>query len=174
MFNKILVAADGSEHSDKAVRLAGDLAAKYDADLTIVHVLGRGEISEDFLRVVEVENLIESGTQKNMASIGLSTDVASATKEAQNYEIAYRVHEQVGERIIGGATDIAKRTGAKKITPVTLDGNPAQSILGAARDGDADLIVVGTRGLGSLKGLLMGSVSQKVSHLSQCTCITVK
>ena len=37
-----------------------------------------------------------------------------------------------------------------------------------------DLIVVGTRGLSDLKGLLMGSVSHKLGQLSKVTCITVK
>ena len=55
-----------------------------------------------------------------------------------------------------------------------LDGDPAKNILETAQDKEADLIVIGTRGLGTLKGLLMGSVSQKVAQLSKCPCITVK
>jgi nucleotide-binding universal stress UspA family protein len=38
----------------------------------------------------------------------------------------------------------------------------------------ANLIVSGARGLSDLKGLLVGSVSHKLSHLSPVTCITVK
>ena len=90
MFNKILVVADGTDHSEKAVKLAGDLAAKYDADLTVVHVLGHGEISKDFLRTAETENL---------APVSLYNDVTLATKGVKSYEISYKVHEQVGEHI---------------------------------------------------------------------------
>lgn len=174
MFKKILVAADGSDHSDKAVRLSCDLAARYDADLTIIHVIGHGEVSEGFIKLAEAENLIEAGPQDNLGSASLYSDVVSATKGTQRYEISYKVHEQISEHIIGGAIDIVKSAGIKKFDTMILDGDPASSILGTAKDMDADLIIIGTRGLGNLKGLLMGSVSQKVTQLSECSCVTVK
>lgn len=57
MFEKIVVAVDGSEPSNRAVRLAGDLAGRYGAELTIVHVRER-----EFSRVgaYEVETPAES------------------------------------------------------------------------------------------------------------------
>ena len=47
-------------------------------------------------------------------------------------------------------------------------------ILAAAEHENADMIVMGSRGMGDLKGLFVGSVSNKVSHLAPCTCVTVK
>ena len=47
-------------------------------------------------------------------------------------------------------------------------------IVDFARDQRADAIVMGSRGLGDVSGLLLGSVSHKVSHLAACTCIMVK
>ena len=53
-------------------------------------------------------------------------------------------------------------------------GDPAAAILEVAKGRKADLIVMGSRGLGDLQGLLLGSVSHKVGHLADRTCITVK
>ena len=57
---------------------------------------------------------------------------------------------------------------------VVKQGDPAKCILAAIDEESADFVVMGSRGLSDLKGLLMGSVSHKVSHLAPCTCVTVK
>lgn len=54
MLKNILVPVDGSDHSLKALELAGDLAEKYDSDLTVLHVRSKA-ISEDFRAYIEVE-----------------------------------------------------------------------------------------------------------------------
>ena len=47
-------------------------------------------------------------------------------------------------------------------------------ILGIAEKESADLIVLGSRGLGALSGLVMGSVSQKIVQLAPCPVLIVK
>jgi len=54
------------------------------------------------------------------------------------------------------------------------DGDPTKCILAAAASEGVDTIAPGNRGLGNIDGMLVGSVSHKVSHLAECTCITVK
>ena len=49
---------------------------------------------------------------------------------------------------------------------VILEGDAAQALVDAARDRGADLIVVGARGMGTVRGLIMGSTSTKLTHLS--------
>jgi nucleotide-binding universal stress UspA family protein len=54
------------------------------------------------------------------------------------------------------------------VTPVLLRGNPADEIVKTARDGNVDLIVMGTHGYGAFYRFLLGSVTAKVLHESQC------
>jgi nucleotide-binding universal stress UspA family protein len=51
---------------------------------------------------------------------------------------------------------------------------PARAILEHARDLDATLIVLGSRGLGALGGLLLGSVAHKIVQLSSCPVLVVR
>jgi len=53
------------------------------------------------------------------------------------------------------------------------EGNETESILKVAENCKADLIVMGTRGLGAVKGLLVGSVSRKVIHYAECPVMVV-
>ncbi|MHB1044002.1 MAG: universal stress protein [Eubacteriales bacterium] len=55
-----------------------------------------------------------------------------------------------------------------------MDGNPAREILKMAGEGNYDLIVIGGRGLGALRGALLGSVSAKVIHMASCPVTVVK
>ncbi len=55
-----------------------------------------------------------------------------------------------------------------------LEGPEGDAILRVAETQGVDLIVVGTRGLGALKGVLMGSVSHKVLHYAACSVLVVK
>jgi nucleotide-binding universal stress UspA family protein len=62
---------------------------------------------------------------------------------------------------------------AASVTQQVVEKIPAQAVLDAAEDG-ADLVVVGSRGLGGFKGLLLGSVSDKISHHCPCPVVIVR
>ncbi|MEE9536080.1 MAG: universal stress protein [Desulfobacterales bacterium] len=53
------------------------------------------------------------------------------------------------------------------------EGSESESILKVAKNREADLIVMGTRGLGAVKGFLVGSVSRKVIHYAACPVMVV-
>lgn len=57
------------------------------------------------------------------------------------------------------------------VEPLVVCDLPARAVIEAARD--ADLVVVGSRGLGGFRGLLLGSVSQQVSHHAPCPVVVV-
>jgi nucleotide-binding universal stress UspA family protein len=55
----------------------------------------------------------------------------------------------------------------------TTAGGPAHTLADRARASDADVIVVGTRGHTKLAGLLLGSVTQRLLHVSPCPVLAV-
>jgi nucleotide-binding universal stress UspA family protein len=55
-----------------------------------------------------------------------------------------------------------------------LEGNPAEAIIAIAQTRQSDLIVLGSRGLGQLAGLLLGSTSQKVVSHAPCPVLIVR
>ena len=55
-----------------------------------------------------------------------------------------------------------------------VDIDPAERILEYAKTAEADMIVLGNRGMGMLAELLMGSVSMKISQYAECPVVIVK
>ena len=64
--------------------------------------------------------------------------------------------------------------GDVKITELILFGDPARTIIDEARENNFDLIVMGSRGNGPLKGAVLGSVSQQVLSRGNNMVLTVK
>jgi nucleotide-binding universal stress UspA family protein len=56
----------------------------------------------------------------------------------------------------------------------TVSASPASTILQDARDAAAGMIVLGSRGLGPLGGLLLGSVANKIIQLATCPVLVVR
>ncbi len=81
--------------------------------------------------------------------------------------------EEEQRQVLSAARDTLARAGiaATGISPV---GDPADEILAAARAFEAELIVIGARSLGRVGRLVLGSVSTKVMHESDCDVLVVK
>ena len=91
------------------------------------------------------------------------------------YVISDRIELQaLGDQIISVAQDEVRKKGGQHIEATVMEGDPAERIITYAKDHDVDMIVMGSRGLGSFKGLLLGSVSNKVSHRADRTCVIVR
>jgi nucleotide-binding universal stress UspA family protein len=176
MIKTILVPTDGSGHAKKALDLATDLAQKYDARMIILHVLLR-HASESDIEILCKENAMSDALGQKLKELRESTiQLAASSYDAGpiSVPITDDILNDVGNQLLESASQRAEASGVKNVTTLILDGAPADSIAAAAEKENADMIVMGSRGLGNIAGLLMGSVSHKVSHLSKCTCITVK
>ncbi len=144
MFNKILVCYDGSDHSEAAVRAATSLAGKYQSELQIAFI-----------------------PELQTSAIAVGPEVIFVPVDES--EIKERTDEMLAR-----AVSIANDEGQVAVTTHVLRGTPAEAILAHAKDTNADLIVAGRRGLGTLRGLLVGSVSQKLNSHASCPVLTVQ
>lgn len=172
MIKTILVPTDGSDHATKAVGLATDLALKYEARMVVLHVISAKHLPEGVLRAAEVEHVsthLDEGSGGGLVNIPQEIMARVGTGD-----LTLEVLQFASHKVLGEAAKAARKAGVKDVKTEVEEGDPARRILACAEREKADMIVMGSRGMGDLKGLLMGSVSHKVGQLTDCTLITVK
>jgi nucleotide-binding universal stress UspA family protein len=133
MFKRILIPTDGSELSGLAVEKGLDLAKEVGAEVTAVHV----------------------GTPLHL----IVFDPEDLSESTEQYEIRMR---RKGEEILHAIQRTAEKKGvACKISFSTSD-HPYEDIIKAAEANGCDLILMASHGRKGVKGLLLGSETQKV------------
>lgn len=139
-YASIVVGTDGSATAERAVEQAAALAAADGARLVVVSAYTPGE--------------------------GPASDVAVDTVPSDiRFTLTDRVQaEELAER----GRVVAKQAGVAKVVVQALAGDPASVLLTAAEDVNADLIVVGSKGLTSHAHLILGSVASSVAHHAPC------
>jgi nucleotide-binding universal stress UspA family protein len=89
-----------------------------------------------------------------------------------DYEKLFAKRKSAAQAVLDDARQKLGRT-TFKVREELKEGLETESILKVAENCKADLIVMGTRGLGAVKGLLVGSVSRKVIHYAECPVMVV-
>lgn len=148
MLKKILVALDGSEHANHALTYALDLAEKYSADMVLVSVIHPMYIPLDE----------ESG-------------FTSPQIMEQYLDTLNAYHKSVLSK---GLKKAKKLSPNLKVTTKLVKGRPADEIIKVATEGNVDLVVMGSRGRGGVKQLLLGSVSDRVADNAPCPILIVR
>lgn len=143
MFHRILVAIDGSEHAQRALSEAVDLAQLANAKLTVISVHQR------------TSTLLVGGPVVPPIDLG---ELEQALR---------REHEQ----LLDGAIEQVPQ--GVSVVKVLAEGSPASAILARARKDDSDLIVLGSRGRGEMASMLLGSVSHQVLQHSGVPVLVV-
>jgi len=174
MISNIVLATDGSDHANNALDVGVDLAAKYGAKLTLVHVLTHDHPSAEMERMVEVEGLAGSTPIQNSEQGGTSMKLGRMLRGDDKEAHEAKVIVALGEKILNAAVKKSKENGVKDVVTEIHSGDYANCILGVADKVNADMIVMGRRGLSNLKGSVTGSVSHKVSQRANCSVLTVK
>jgi nucleotide-binding universal stress UspA family protein len=145
MFRSIVVGTDGSATATQAVRQAVDLASALGAKLELVSAY----------EPVPAQRLREErrhAPEDLQWTINPREDVDATLEDAATLA-----------REAGVAIDVYPR-----------QGDPADAILDVAEEREADLIIVGNRGMTGAKRFLLGSVPNKVSHHAPCSVLIIR
>jgi len=149
MYQSILVPVDGSRHAEKALKVAAQLAKGSSA---VLHLMTVAEFPPD--------------------NIGLFTGgVAEPYAEEEREKLAKGMKEEAHKAIDQARKEVDLLD--IEVREVVRQGRPAELIVDQAKELGADVIVMGSRGVSDVRGMVFGSVSHKVSHTADCTVITV-
>jgi universal stress protein A len=141
----ILVPTDFSEHSDKAVRQAADIAEQYNAKVYLLHVVDKlQQCSVDYCIPIEMMEQIQSNSEK---------------------EVARKMRAEVQKILQSKKIDV---TFDIKV------GIPFAEILKEQIERKADLIVIGSHGRTGILRTFIGSVAEKVMRESKCPVLLVR
>jgi nucleotide-binding universal stress UspA family protein len=157
MARSIVVGTDGSEPADEAVRQAIDLASREGARLHLVTAYHHQQILP--------ETTIWTNDPKGVIDTGRTEARGPHTETVNLREVA----ESVLKRAAGDA--LSKGV---EVETHAREGQPAEVIIDIANQEQADLIVVGSRGLTGIRRYLLGSVSSKVSEHAPCNVMIVR
>ena len=145
MFRSIVVGTDGSDTAQKAVDEAVDLAKALGAKLWLVSAY----------EPVPKARLREEARQT-----------------PADLQWMVNPREEV-DSTMSDAADVVRGAGVE-VETCAREGDPADAILDVAEERDADLIVVGNKGMTGARRFLLGSVPNKVSHHAPCSVLIVR
>ncbi|UCD45472.1 MAG: universal stress protein [Candidatus Bathyarchaeota archaeon] len=146
MYEKILVPLDGSEPSNHALEHALSIAEKYKSKVTLLAVVPRV-----VLPVFPDE--------------GFGTAPVTAAKDMARYQDKMK---EIYENVLKDAREeVSKEHPGIELETVLKEGRPSATIVETAEEGEIDLIVMGSRGVGGITGWILGSTSRRV--VDSCT-----
>jgi nucleotide-binding universal stress UspA family protein len=150
MFERILIATDGSKFGEKAAKVGIELAKLSGGKVIIVYV---ADIS------------------KYVSSAGLIPPFGGVSPDAIN-DVVASIRE-TGEKATLQVNELARASGVISKRQI-VEGNPPSEILRIAEDEKIDTIVMGSIGKTGLEKFLMGSVAEKVVHNSKLPVLIVR
>jgi nucleotide-binding universal stress UspA family protein len=154
LYKKILIATDGSDHTEKAITHAIELAKLTGAQLHAVYVISI---------ISPPENL----------DIKTDYDTGSSVSIDASMDGLKKILAQDGDKAIRSIKEKAAINGVN-VRKWILEGQPAKEILKLAEEQSFDLIVMGTLGKSGIEKILLGSVADKVIRGSRIPVLTVR
>jgi len=170
-----LVACDGSEPSERALALAARHASALAARIVLLHVVGPGSLPESSRALARVEHLIGDHGGGGLPGIArLPSWVAEFREPSRAVGEQHEAAAAFGRQVLQRAQNLAEHHGLGGAVATEMrDGDAAEQILACAGDHEVDLVALGSRGLGALESVLLGSVSTRVLHAGHRPCLIV-
>lgn len=115
-------------------------------------------------------------------AVAFGSTLVIGTAYYENEEEAAKTLRQDSVTILGGdralenlegAAEHARSFGANDVQTATRPGTPVEALMAIVNDNNADLLIVGNRGINSLTGRLLGSVPADVARQSNCDVMIV-
>jgi nucleotide-binding universal stress UspA family protein len=144
MYKVIVVGTDGSGRAGLAVREAVGLAKAAGATLHVVHVVRTAPTTAIGAEYADVSVLATANAELRDQGNQICAQVVS---DAEREGVSTQVHN--------------------------VEGDPGDVLIKVAEGVDADLIVIGNRGMTGMKRFVLGSVPNKVSHHCPCSLLIV-
>ena len=147
MFETILLCSDGSEHALKAARAAAAIAKKFDSKIVLVQVFNPASLPVPFVGMPESVMIAEGNLSCYVEEMqaGIEKSTGAILEAAHR---PYKCRREIG--------------------------HPIDRIVAVAKDRQAGLIVLGSRGLSGWNSYLLGSVSDGVLHHAHCPVLIVR
>jgi len=152
---RVLLVTDGSLYSQRAARYLGKFPFPEKTDVRLMHVIP--PLTHPYV----------------MEPYFGGRDAYVPLYSAEEERKLMQGQEREGEALLERARKLLLKMGVES-TPVLVRGDAATEIIAYTDKEDVDLIVAGSRGLSQFQGWLMGSVSRKLVHYSNCSVLIVK
>lgn len=137
------------------------------------HILLGVDGSEHALRAAKTAADLARSMKSEILRIVVAYDSVPPYLGEPNMQTAISARMKEAEKVLQRAMEVVGEIPGDVHTE-TLEGPPAEAILDVADTRKCDLIVMGSRGLGRLTGLLIGSQSQKVVQHAPCPVLIVR
>ncbi len=137
------------------------------------HILLGVDGSEHALRAAQTAADLARNMKSETLRIVVAYDSVPPYLGEPNMQTAISARMKEAEKVLQKAMEVVGEIPGE-IHTETLEGPPAEAILDVANTRKCDLIVMGSRGLGRLTGLLIGSQSQKVVQHAPCPVLIVR
>jgi nucleotide-binding universal stress UspA family protein len=154
---RILLALDESLYSQMALNYLANFPLPAGTEIKVMHVLPP---------VYVPSRLPYAWPDAVMGPYPTAQDEGLMMKQAKE-------EEEEGKKLLAHAIDTLKSL-ERPATSQLSQGDAATEILEVSKNTSTDLIVVGSRGLSRIRGLLLGSVSRKLVHYANCSVLIVK